>query len=71
MFLSRSFTAFFFIVPYILLRVKHVALKGVEVVGLSSVWRVFTLYQIVRCSMWLLRIRQLSNRLDDNTHVSI
>ena len=63
--MRNSFTAFFFIIPYVLFRVKHAALQGVEGIGLFSIWRVFAIYQIIRSAMWLLRIRLLSERLNN------
>ena len=63
-FLSGSFTAFFFVVPYLLLRLKHAVLSGVQGIGLATVWRVFTMYQSVRCILWLVRIKYLSSRLE-------
>jgi len=61
-YLSQSFMAFFFVVPYFLLRLKTAVLNGAKDIGLDAVWRVFTVYQVIRCGMWLLRLRQLSIR---------
>jgi len=68
-FLSNSFTVFFFVVPYVLLQVKKAALRGVEGIGLTTVWRVFTFYQSIRCSMWLLRLRYLLRRNSKETPI--
>lgn len=69
-FLSNSFTVFFFVVPYILLRLKSAALRGVQDIGLSTVWGVFAVYQSVRCILWLLRLRHLAKRADREQQIS-
>jgi Na+-driven multidrug efflux pump len=61
-FLSNTFGAFFFILPLWLLRIKQNVLSGVQSAGLGAVWRVFSIYQITRCILWLARLFQLIKR---------
>jgi len=63
-FLGKAYASFFFAVPYCMLRVKKAALSGVPNIGLSSVWRVFLGYQIVRVIMFLARLSLLQRRSD-------
>lgn len=63
-FLGRSYTSFFFVVPYLMLRVKRMALLGAGSVSLRSVWTVFTAYQIFRTMLWICRTLQLQRRTD-------
>ena len=64
-FLGNSYAAFFFIVPYFMLRVKRSALSsgGANMVNLRSVWTVFTCYQIFRTFMWVARALYLQRRI--------
>jgi Na+-driven multidrug efflux pump len=55
-FLGKSYAAYFFIVPYFMLRVKRAALAGTRIVSLSSVWKVFLGYQVSRAVAWALRV---------------
>jgi len=48
-----------------MLRVKKAALSGAANVGLSSVWRVFLAYQIVRATIWTARLSQLQRRSEN------
>jgi Na+-driven multidrug efflux pump len=62
-FLGKSYTSFFFIVPYFMLRLKRAALNaGSKTVNLKSVWTVFTCYQVFRTIMWALRALYLVQR---------
>lgn len=61
-FLGKSYTSFFFVIPYLMLRVKRRALSGTAQVNLRSVWTVFTAYQIFRTCLWVLRCRLLEKR---------
>lgn len=61
-FLGKSYTSFFFFVPFIMLRVKRMAQSGVSHVNLRSVWTVFTTYQIFRTCLWVMRTLQLQRR---------
>jgi len=61
-FLGKSYTSFFFFVPFIMLRVKRMAQSGVSHVNLRSVWAVFTTYQIFRTCLWVMRTLQLQRR---------
>lgn len=45
-----------------MLRVKKMALQGVEGVGLTSLWNVFFCYNVVRAAMWLVRTKMLSDK---------
>jgi Na+-driven multidrug efflux pump len=59
-FLSNSFGLFFFVVPYLLFQVKKAILNGAQGIGLFSVWRIFSFYQMFRCMLWLFRLKQLA-----------
>jgi Na+-driven multidrug efflux pump len=61
-FLGKSYASFFFGVPYFMLRLKRVALGGVKAVGLGSLWEVFFCYQLVRLSLWGLRLHRLNKK---------
>jgi len=58
-FLGKTYAAFFFAVPWFMLRVKKAALSGVEQAKLTSVWNIFVSYQLFRTVSWIVRIRQL------------
>lgn len=60
-FLGRTYAAYFFTVPYFMLRVKKDALLG-KAVSLKSVWRVFLAYNYFRGALWILRCTILSRR---------
>jgi Na+-driven multidrug efflux pump len=61
-FLGKSYASFFFGVPYFMLRLKRVALEGVKTVSLGSLWEVFFCYQLVRVSLWGLRLNRLNKK---------
>lgn len=61
-FLGKAYSVYFFAVPFLMLRLKRMALTGVKAVSLSSLWEIFLSYQIVRCSVWALRLRLLNKR---------
>lgn len=61
-FLGRAYAAFFFVVPYLMLRLKKVALAGTASISLNSVWGVFMLYNWVRGGMFLSRLVTLNAR---------
>ena len=61
-FLGKSYASFFFVVPFLMLRLKRAALSGTANVTLKSVWTLFTGYQIFRTSLWVLRAMQLQRR---------
>lgn len=63
-FLKNSFSVFFFVIPFFLLRIKNAVLQGAQNVGLQSVWRVFAIYQVVRSGMWIYRLKLLQSRND-------
>lgn len=58
-FLGKLYTAFSFVVPYYMLRIKTVA--GAS---LTSVWRVFLSYQLIRCASWLFRVIALQRNAE-------
>lgn len=60
-FLGNMYAAFFFIMPYFMLKVKTAALAGMPV-GLTSVWTVFLCYQIFRVAAWIGRVAWLQKR---------
>ena len=61
-FLGKSYSSFFFAVPYFMLRLKKIALSGTRSIDLTSCWEVFAYYQIVRLAMWCLRVHVLVGR---------
>jgi Na+-driven multidrug efflux pump len=64
-FLGKSYASFFFVVPYLMFRVKRFARsKPAHAVDLKSVWKIFTIYQLFRTAMWVLRSLQLQRRTD-------
>mmetsp|Transcript_72886 Transcript_72886/g.211012 ORF Transcript_72886/g.211012 Transcript_72886/m.211012 type:complete len:741 (-) Transcript_72886:107-2329(-) len=64
-FLGRMYAAYFFAVPYFMLRVKKAALTGSRAVGLTSVWKVFIGYQVFRWLAWLGRVAVLQKRSEN------
>jgi len=68
-FLGKAYAAFFFGVPYFMLRVKKSVLAGLKSSNLTSVWQVFLAYQVVRMTMFVSRLLQLQRRAadEDNT----
>jgi len=63
-FLGRMYGAYFFVVPYLMLKVKSRALAGDLTVNLMSVWKIFLGYQVVRTATWLWRVSILQRRAD-------
>jgi len=61
-YLGKAYGAYFFAVPFFMLRLKNMALSGIKVVNLSSLWEVFFVYQIVRAVVWVARLRLLGKR---------
>jgi|NOAtaT_6_FD_contig_101_177478_length_2193_multi_4_in_0_out_0_1 Na+-driven multidrug efflux pump len=59
-FLGRAYAAFFFAVPWMMLRIKKQA--AIKSLGLSSVWRVFVGYQLVRSALFFTRVRILADK---------
>mmetsp|Transcript_19168 Transcript_19168/g.28390 ORF Transcript_19168/g.28390 Transcript_19168/m.28390 type:complete len:752 (-) Transcript_19168:118-2373(-) len=62
-FLGQLYGAFFFAVPFVMLRIKRAALAGASR-SLTSVWSVFAGYQMIRSLTWVLRSFQLQRRTD-------
>ena len=63
-FLGNAYGAYFFAVPYFLLRLKKRALLGLQDVGVGTMWRTFSFYQVIRCCIWFARMTQLQGRTD-------
>ncbi len=61
-FLGLTYTLFFAVVPFLILRLKFAAKAGANV-GLASVWNVFAWYQAVRISAFTIRAFWLRRRL--------
>lgn len=53
-FIGKMYGAFFFAVPYFMLRVKRAALAGQQMT-LTSVWSIFAAYQLIRSASFLAR----------------
>mmetsp|Transcript_29342 Transcript_29342/g.33694 ORF Transcript_29342/g.33694 Transcript_29342/m.33694 type:complete len:106 (-) Transcript_29342:408-725(-) len=60
-FLGKSYGSFFFLVPFFLFRVKWAAVAGVKSASLKALWNVFFGYNLLRSSMFLLRVLKLSD----------
>jgi Na+-driven multidrug efflux pump len=65
-YLRNSYACFFFLVPAFMLRLKRKALNGIPV-GLGALWGTFTVYQIVRTTMWLARVAYLQWKTESET----
>eukprot|EP00545_Synedropsis_sp_CCMP1620_P006919 CAMPEP_0119011046 /NCGR_PEP_ID=MMETSP1176-20130426/5413_1 /TAXON_ID=265551 /ORGANISM="Synedropsis recta cf, Strain CCMP1620" /LENGTH=725 /DNA_ID=CAMNT_0006963805 /DNA_START=654 /DNA_END=2831 /DNA_ORIENTATION=+ len=63
-FIGKTYGAFFFAVPYFMLRVKKAGLSGAADINLSSVWSVFVVYQFVRFAAFMVRNLQVQRRND-------
>jgi hypothetical protein len=63
-FIGQTYGAFFFAVPYFMLRVKKAALAGTPGISLTSVWSVFVVYQFVRFAAFMVRNIQMQRRND-------
>lgn len=61
-FLGKMYGAYFFVVPYLMLKVKRAALAGSTTANLVSVWSVFLGYQMFRAAAWLARVAVLQRR---------
>jgi Na+-driven multidrug efflux pump len=61
-FLGKMYGAYFFVVPYFMLKVKRAALAGSATANLVSVWSVFLGYQLFRAAAWLARVAVLQRR---------
>jgi hypothetical protein len=61
-FLGKMYAAFFFVVPYFMLKVKRAALAGSTTANLVSIWSVFIGYQFFRVAAWLARVAVLQRR---------
>eukprot|EP00569_Conticribra_weissflogii_P005703 CAMPEP_0171331234 /NCGR_PEP_ID=MMETSP0878-20121228/2561_1 /TAXON_ID=67004 /ORGANISM="Thalassiosira weissflogii, Strain CCMP1336" /LENGTH=744 /DNA_ID=CAMNT_0011831733 /DNA_START=583 /DNA_END=2817 /DNA_ORIENTATION=+ len=57
-FLRNMYASFFFIVPAFMFRLKRRALSGIPV-GIGTMWGTFSVYEVVRTILWLLRVVQL------------
>lgn len=66
-FLGKMYGAFFFIVPYLMGKVKKAALAGNTAANLASVWKIFLGYQVVRTSAFLARMLSLQRQTDKET----
>jgi len=63
-FLGNAYGAYFFAVPAVLLRLKRRALAGLQDVGVGTMWKTFSCYQVVRCAIWMIRMAQLQRRTE-------
>mmetsp|Transcript_27253 Transcript_27253/g.44254 ORF Transcript_27253/g.44254 Transcript_27253/m.44254 type:complete len:818 (+) Transcript_27253:27-2480(+) len=63
-FLRNMYAIFFFAVPACMLRLKYRAMAGVEAVGVGTMWATFSIYQVIRTSIWHLRLAQLQRRAE-------
>lgn len=63
-FLRNMYAIFFFAVPACMLRLKYRALAGVQAVGVGTMWATFSIYQVIRTTIWHLRLAQLQRRAE-------
>mmetsp|Transcript_693 Transcript_693/g.1097 ORF Transcript_693/g.1097 Transcript_693/m.1097 type:complete len:702 (-) Transcript_693:341-2446(-) len=61
-YLGKTYGAYFFALPYFMLRCKKFALEGVKHIDLTSLWGIFAWYQVVRLAVWAVRLRILDIR---------
>lgn len=62
-FLKNSFSVFFFVIPFFMLRIKKAILvEGQRHIKLAAVWRIFAVYQVFRSCLWMFRLRVLSQK---------
>jgi len=69
-FLRNMYTVFFFTVPAYMLRLKHRSLTGVQAVSIGTMWAAFSTYNVIRTSLWHLRLAQLQRRTDSSVAAS-
>ena len=62
-FLRNMYATFFFLVPAFMLRLKRKALSGIEV-GIGSMWGTFSVYEVVRATLWLARVVWLQRKTE-------
>lgn len=70
-FLGKMYGAFFFAVPYFMLRVKNAAIAGIPGVRLATVWKVFVGYQMIRTAGWVARTLQLQRKIDKDAEAEV
>jgi len=58
------YAIFFLTVPSYMLRLKGRALAGVQAVGIGTMWGAFATYNVIRASVWHLRLAQLQRRAE-------
>lgn len=63
-FLRNMYAIFFLTVPAYMLRLKHRALTGAQAVGIGTLWTAFATYNVIRASIWGLRLAQLQRRTE-------
>jgi hypothetical protein len=63
-FLRNMYALFFFTVPAYMLRLKHRALTGAQVVNIGTMWGAFSVYNVLRTCIWHLRLAQLQRRTE-------
>jgi len=61
-FLRNSYALFFFTVPAYMLRLKYRALAGLQTVGIGTMWAAFATYNVIRTTIWQVRLAQLQRR---------
>ena len=67
-FLRNSYALFSFTVPAYLLRLKYRALAGLQTVGIGTMWEAFAVYNVMRTTMWHVRLAQLQRRTNKEVH---
>ena len=69
-FLRNMYAIFFFAVPSYMLRLKYRASIGVQHVGIETMWIGFAVYNVIRTSLWHLRLAQLQRRTERGVAVA-
>lgn len=69
-FLRNMYAIFFLTVPAYMLRLKHRSLTGVQAVGIGTMWAAFSTYNVIRTSIWHLRLAQLQRRTEREVEVA-
>ena len=69
-FVGRMYGVWCFLLPAAMLQVKKAALAGSKTAGLTSVWGIFLIYQMVRCASWTGRTLFLQRQTEKDALMS-
>ena len=68
-FLGGMYGGFFFVIPFLMMRVKRAVLSGASNIDLTSVWKIFLGYQMFRTAAWVARVAFIQKRTERITQV--